>query len=348
MTPLPVRLRPVYVAAPRNFVVRFDAAPARSPDLAPDTIVLVACVRNEMIRIAQFLDHYRRIGVDHFAIVDNASTDGTAEWLEQQADVSLYRTSQSFAAAGCGWAWVETLLERHATGRWCRVADADELLVYPGYPERSLRDLVAYHEAHGFTAMASLMLDMYAATLCPPKEAVGSVFELCPYYDSDGIRVMCRVLLDRAQDRLVGGFRQRVLGTRVILNKVALFHNRPGVRLSLVNHAILGARCSDLRAAHLHFKYLADFRERVAMETARGEHWNGASEYRSYALALDEFEKPDGRRDVLYARSRRWAGTQPLVDCGIMRTSLRFEQCFSRGNPSSTLPQDQPDGAPLA
>jgi hypothetical protein len=190
--------------------------------------------------------------------------------------------------------------------------------------------VIAYHAAQGFSAMASVMLDMYAATLCPPKEAVGSLLDLCPHYDSDGIRVVCRVLLDRAQDRLVGGFRQRVLGTRVILNKVALFHNHPGVRLSLSNHAIIGARCSDLRAVHLHFKYLADFRERVAVEMARGEHWNGASEYHSYARALGDHKT----LDVLYAGSRRWAGVQPLIDCGIMRTSPMFER-FIRGGLSS-------------
>jgi glycosyltransferase involved in cell wall biosynthesis len=320
----------VYVAAPKHFAVRFDATPARLPDLAPDAIVLVACVRDEMIRIAPFLEHYRRTGVDHFVIVDNGSEDGTAEWLEQQPDVSLYRTSQSFAASGCGWAWIEALLERHATGRWCLVADADELLVYPGYPDHGLRDVIAYHQASGFTAMASVMLDMYAATLCPPKEAVGSLLDLCPFYDARGIRVACRVLLDRAQDRLVGGFRQRVLGTRVILNKVALFHNAPGVRLSLSNHAIIGTRCSDLRAVHLHFKYLADFRERVAVELARGEHWNGASEYHSYARALGDRKTPH----VLYAGSRRWAGVQPLIDGGIMRTSPNFER-FIRGGSSS-------------
>jgi hypothetical protein len=210
------------------------------------------------------------------------------------------------------------------------VADADELLVYPGYPDRGLRDVIAYHEANGFTAMASVMLDMYAATLCPPKEAGGSLLDLCPYYDSNGTRVACRVLLDRAQDRLTGGFRERVLGTRVILNKVALFHNRPGVRLSSGNHAIIGARCSDLRAVHLHFKYLADFRERVAVEMARGEHWNGASEYRSYARALGDRKT----LDVLYAGSRPWAGVQPLIDCGLMRTSPRFERFISRGSSS--------------
>jgi hypothetical protein len=78
---------------------------------------------------------------------------------------------------------------------------------------------------------------------------------------------------------------------------------------------------------HLHFKYLADFRERVAVEMARGEHWNGASEYHSYARALGDHKT----LDVLYAGSRRWAGVQPLIDCGIMRTSDRFEQFVSRG-----------------
>jgi len=334
MISFPIRLRPVYLAAPKNFVVRFDSAPGRTPKLGAGAVVLVACVRDEMIRIAQFLDHYRRIGVDHFAIVDNASEDGTAEFLEQQSDVSLYRTTQSFAAARCGWAWIETLLERRASDRWCLVADADELLVYPGYPDRGLKDVIAYHEANGFTAMASLMLDMYAATLWPPKDAVGSLFDLCPYYDSDGIRVFCRVLLDRAQDRLDGGFRRRVLSTRVILNKVALFHNGPGVRLSLSNHAILGARCSDLRAVHLHFKYLANFRERVAAEVARGEQWNGGSDNISYARALGEFEHGGGPSDVLYTGSRRWTGVQPLIECGIMRTSPRFERFVTR-SPSS-------------
>ena len=128
----------------------------------------------------------------------------------------------------------------------------------------------------------------------------------------------------------MGGFRQRVLGTRVILNKVALFHNRPGVRLSLSNHAITGARCSDLRAVHLHFKYLADFRERVAVEMSRGEHWNGASEYHSYSRALGDHQT----LDVLDAGSRQWAGVQPLIDGGIMRTSPNFERFILGGSSS--------------
>lgn len=318
----PVRLSPTYTAAPATATVRFDAVPARVPALDDHAIVLVGCVRNEMIRIAHFLDHYRAIGVDRFVIVDNDSADGTAEWLAVQNDVILYRTSQSFRESGYGWTWIEALLQRHAVGHWCLVADADELLVYPGYPRIGLRDVVAYHEAHGYGAMPSVLLEMYAATLCPPEDAVGSLFDLCPWYDSDGIRVVCRVLLDRAQDRLTGGFRQRVLETRVILNKVGIFRCQPGVRLSLSNHAILGTRCSDLRAVHLHFKYLADFRERVRVEAGRGEHWNGACEYRRYARALESLENVD----VRYAGSRSWVGTAPLVDCGIMRSSCRFDR----------------------
>ena len=73
---------------------------------------------------------------------------------------------------------------------------------------------------------------------------------------------------------------------------------------------------------------------RVAAEVTRGEHWNGGSDNISYARALGEFEHGGGPPDVLYAGSRRWAGVQPLIDCGIMRTAARFERFISRGSSS--------------
>lgn len=52
-------------------------------------ILCLATRRHEMRRVPGFLDHYRRLGVRHFLIVDNASTDGTDRFLRGQADVSL-------------------------------------------------------------------------------------------------------------------------------------------------------------------------------------------------------------------------------------------------------------------
>ena len=53
----------------------------RTDQIAPDAILAFVTVRNEMIRLPYFLDHYRGLGVDHFLIVDNGSDDGTAAFL---------------------------------------------------------------------------------------------------------------------------------------------------------------------------------------------------------------------------------------------------------------------------
>ena len=71
--------------------------------IAADDILVAATVRNEMIRLPYFLEHYRKLGVGHFLFVDNGSDDGTAAWLAEQPDVSLWthaRTATSCRASG--------------------------------------------------------------------------------------------------------------------------------------------------------------------------------------------------------------------------------------------------------
>ena len=51
------------------------------------------------------LDHHRKLGVRHFLIVDNASTDGTAQLLDQP-DISLWTTSASYKASRFGMDWL--------------------------------------------------------------------------------------------------------------------------------------------------------------------------------------------------------------------------------------------------
>ena len=73
-----------------------------------DAHVVLAVVRNEMLRLPYLLSHYRRLGFDHFIFVDNDSTDGTGEYLAGQPDCFVYFTKESFGksggGAGLGWA----------------------------------------------------------------------------------------------------------------------------------------------------------------------------------------------------------------------------------------------------
>nr|WP_251134123.1 glycosyltransferase family 2 protein [Rhodomicrobium sp. Az07] len=47
-------------------------------------------------RIPDFLEHHRRLGVRHFAIVDNRSSDGTREFLTREPEIRLFDGAEEF------------------------------------------------------------------------------------------------------------------------------------------------------------------------------------------------------------------------------------------------------------
>jgi hypothetical protein len=64
----------------------------------------------------------------------------------------------------------------------------------------------------------------------------------------------------------------------------------------------------------LHVKFLHDFHARAVQEAARGEHYDGAVEYRRYAERLSQ--NPD--MTLMYEGSMRFEGTAQLVRLGLM------------------------------
>lgn len=89
-----------------------DAAIARS------WCVLVSCVRNEMVRLPRFLGHYRKLGVQHFLFVDNASEDGLGDFLTAQPDCSWWLAEGSYKASNFGMDWCNHLLQRYGVSKW--------------------------------------------------------------------------------------------------------------------------------------------------------------------------------------------------------------------------------------
>ena len=93
---------------------------------------VISTVRNEADILPAFLDHYRKMGVQRFFFIDNASDDETPRLLREQPDVCLYHAPGSYHAALCGNAWVNQVAGRHCMNRWTLVVDADEFLILPG------------------------------------------------------------------------------------------------------------------------------------------------------------------------------------------------------------------------
>jgi glycosyl transferase family 2 len=168
---------------PRD-LVRIDAHPI-SEDR--NEIRLFGVVRDESLRLPFFLDYYRRLGVGRFFIVDNASTDGTTEYLLAQEDCCVFSTQASYAKSRAGLTWLNPLLEEYGADRWIVLADADELLVYPHIEKVALPDFCRWLDRTGAQGMFTLLLDMYSKKpLDQIKYEKGHDFlSECQWFDRD-------------------------------------------------------------------------------------------------------------------------------------------------------------------
>ena len=103
----------------RNFQSRINS---KSRDL-------ISVMRDENILLEYFINYYKHCGITHFIIVDNGSEDGGFEYLlSLDANLMLFRTTDSYKDSNFGVDWVNSILYRHCRNVWCLVVDADELV----------------------------------------------------------------------------------------------------------------------------------------------------------------------------------------------------------------------------
>ena len=143
--------------------------------------------KNEADRLPFLLSYYRHLGIDWFFVIDNGSTDGTAAFVREQPDCSLFVTHNSFSAARQGTAWINALIERFGEGHWCLYVDADELFVYPHSETVHLPTFCSYLAAQQYEGVYAFMLDMYSTSpISAAKYEAGSSFlNVCPLHDAD-------------------------------------------------------------------------------------------------------------------------------------------------------------------
>ncbi|MEJ2017699.1 MAG: glycosyltransferase family 2 protein [Maritimibacter sp.] len=298
----------------------------RSAGLADDAILAFTTIRNEAHRLPYFLSHYRALGVSHFFFVDNMSSDGSAEMLAGEPDVSIWQTGASYKASRFGMDWLGWLLMHYGRRHWCLTVDADEILVFPHYPARDLRDLTLWLDAQSIPAFGALMLDMY------PKGPLGEV----PYQAGDDpFDTLCwfdngpwTIRRQRPMQNLwlQGGVRERAFFAKnprrgPTLNKLPLI--RWNLRYSYVNstHSMLPSRLNNAyegpggpgpSGVLLHSKFLDTVVERSREEQARGEHFNNPDLFNGY------YDWLANNPQLWTPSSERYEGPDQLEKLGLM------------------------------
>ena len=266
-----------------------SAARARDAEVA-----VVAVMRNEMFMLPHFLSHYRRLGVDSFLIADNGSDDGTREYLAEQSDVTLFSVDTDYNRSHYGVAWQQAMLSSFRVGKWSLVADADELLVWQDHPRETLPELLARPDFAEAEAARVFMLDMY-----PEGPLETASFESGNPFAEAGF---CDAVPFLANSPMRGPYsdapawtsalRHRLIpdarATLFVAQKLALLRYHPFMRLSDGLHFVGDARVAARELIFGHFKYNAAFREKARAETARGQHWGNAEEYRKYLALASE------------------------------------------------------------
>lgn len=297
---------------------------ATSVRVPPVGILCVMCLRNEMGRLPYTLAHYRQLGVAHFLVIDNGSSDGSFEYLIDQSDVSLWRTNASYRAARFGLDWQNWLLMKYGHGRWCLTVDADELLVYAHSDRYDLNALTYWLEAQGQRAFGSLMLDLYPNTPLGDSPMPSNPLTYLRYFDPGPYRSVRQAPLQSLWTQ--GGARERVFFANTprrspTLNKLPLVKwNR---RFAYVNstHSILPRGLNQLydgpggqipSGVLLHTKFLPEVIEKSVEDQKRRQHFYDPDQFQEY------YEAISAAPQLWYEGAAEYSGWLQLAELGLL------------------------------
>ena len=272
----------------------------RTGQIGRNDILLFCTLRNEDVRLPYFLQYYRQLGVNHFLVVDNDSTDGGREYLAQQPDVSVWTTAHSYQKSRFGVDWLNWLQSRYGHDHWTLVVDPDEFFVYPFCDTRPIRALTDWLDASSIRSFGAMLLDMY------PKGRIEETryaraqdpLEIASWFDAGNYAITRNARFLNLW--IQGGPRARAFFAdkpkqAPALNKIPLVrwdrkyayvsstHMLLPRGLNLVYDEWGGEKASGVL---LHTKFLNTLTLKAQEELERRQHYADSKEYKAYAAGL--------------------------------------------------------------
>ncbi len=328
-----------------------------SGEVDPARVTLFSTMKNEMGFLPAWLDHHRAIGFEQFLIWDDASDDGSFDYLSGQPDVVVMQSDLSFGdllryrdpdgterEERAGTYFKIALPHLFFDGAFVGYVDADEFLILPP-GVGSIRAVVDRLEAAGAPSAVASVVEFFPASASGLAGALPQSFDALmaayPFFQ-------CEQLVDLregAQPELMGKsktarlFKRYAVAPQVVrqgwqrvwmsskAKKAQQFQKSPRHKTPLVRRdaqsRLTGSHYGNLPPSSevlltvAHFVFTAQFADKIDRATAWGAHANAAAKYRYYAQLL---ERMRGVEDgFLDENSVAYEGPDQLVRCGLMR-----------------------------
>lgn len=317
---------------------------------------LYAIVRNEMFFLPAFFDHYRKLGIEQFIILDDGSDDGSVEFLRNQSDCVTLLADLSFGHQvkvpgsygfrrneRAGTLFKRAIPQRFLQQKYVLYVDADEFLILPP-TVRSVGDLIDILAARNIDCVAAALVEFYPANLPELDQRIcpRNFHELCvqyPYFDSTPLvslqsNVWPKQINDSTSRRLFKSHGVKALPwlldqvppwARAILPfpapasawvKTPIIRWRKGIWMNGSHHANVPPTDKILLAL-AHFKFTCDFNRRITEAVRLKSHAHRGQKYFHYHRLISEMKKRGSQ--FTYENTAKFEGFHSLEAAGLAK-----------------------------
>jgi len=233
-------------------------------------LIAICVIRNDLEKLKKFLEHHRNLGIKQFAFLDDNSTDGTKEYLQEQQDVELFGSSDSYATSRKD-AWVNRIMAYYGIDRWYAVLDSDELLVYDNCEKFKIDKFIALMKNENIKSVSGKMIDIY-------------FYNEMEYFDKTGYFDYYKSVYLYSS----GGMRHRIFGIQTPLRKTPLFFF-DDKSISFAHYLFPFEKKSHKKnsIALLHYKFLESDLEKYKERIKNNCMHNGSHEYKKYVEKIE-------------------------------------------------------------
>lgn len=296
-----------------------------------DELIVLCLVRDGVMWIRSFLEHYFALGVAHVVLLDNGSTDGTVERASAYDRVTVLRTDLPFKYFEVGLRrW---LTREYGTGRWTLAPDADELWDYPYSDRLPVSSFLGYLDARGYRVVTAHALDMFAdvpfsALRSSPDDDLKSVYRFYDLTDITTTREVYWITNGQTQSPDVvstfGGIRERFFGTECLCQTrhALVLTDGDTAPYEYDGHFTARGPVADITTVLLHYKFVGTVLEQARTNLAMRQHHGGSVNYRGIYEVLTR----DPDFSFMTDRARELRSVNELVDAGLLTVSSAYRE----------------------